>query len=126
MNKTWYKVVAAIVTPLFLFTACSTDAEPEPEAKVSATPMTQDEQFLAAFHEEFPELGTYGDENAIDLAHSACEALDAGIPVEDVARVLINTTEDPKIQEALAFSVGAGVAIYCPRHNDLIQNSSGS
>lgn len=59
---------------------------------------------------------TYGDDGLIGVAHSSCDALDAGATLMDMTNAVINAEFDV-IQAGTI--LGAGVAAYCPEHSDV-------
>lgn len=69
--------------------------------------------FLFTVRQEYPELAGVADDTLIGLAQAACRVLESGGTKTDVFRGLM---DDYKSAEALAYTIGAGVAVFCPKY----------
>ena len=124
MNKI-ISTIAALGLALSL-AACNSDPETAPEqptATVTKTvepesePLDRDAMYLNLVRDEYPDLAYIPDADIIGLAKSACGALDRGASGDDVARLILDNIS-PSERESIAFTVGAGVGVYCPEHVD--------
>lgn len=71
--------------------------------------------FLWTVRNEYPELAGVADDTLTGLAESACKVLESGGTKTDVFLALLDNS-DPENAEALAYTVGAGVAVFCPKY----------
>ena len=121
--------IASVLSALILavsLAACGGEAtpdKPQPTVTVTAEPETpepesQDEVFLGVVRDEYPVLEGLPDSQLVELATSACEVFDAGASARNVVDMIMQSSSNPDVQEAMAFTVGAGVGIYCPEHTD--------
>jgi Protein of unknown function (DUF732) len=54
--------------------------------------------------------------HAIEAGHFVCVKLDQGVPANDVASDVLNSSSMPAYHSG--FFVGAAIDAYCPRHKD--------
>lgn len=75
---------------------------------------TMDEKFLDVIHEEgiFVNLRA----QAIDLAKSTCDTLDAGASLQQIMNI---ATETMGVGDA-GFFIGASIGAYCPKYSYLV------
>lgn len=80
-------------------------------------PVDKEALFLQVVHENAPASNSVTDSKLIELAHAYCDALDAGVTVEDIALSAYQSGVPSKLAGAV---LGAGVVAYCPEHEHLI------
>lgn len=126
MNKIG-TILAGIVL-LFGMTACGGDeaaAPAQPTVTVTEAPEVDvEETFIEVVRDEYPELATIPDSDIIGIAQDACAMFDEGASAEDVFVVLIDTGASDEALEAMAFTIGAGTAAFCPEHEHLFDGGS--
>lgn len=69
-----------------------------------------------------PLVGSSGEKylaSSRKAAHRVCEALDSGVSMEVVLRVLVDTHDgNKKLIKVSAYAIGVGISQYCPEHTD--------
>lgn len=63
--------------------------------------------------------------NLIELGKSACDDLDDGQTIEDLANQVVGNLPDGWTYENVGTVIGAGIAAYCPEHQDQIDALEG-
>lgn len=119
MKHPIYRSVAAV-------TGCSTDDDTTSlfrhnaplSTTIDAPPsssalMTTDDVFLTVIGDEVPGAG----QQHIDLAHTVCDALEAGNSVRSVVVTMIEAG-GPLTAKQKGAILGAGVTAYCPDYTD--------
>lgn len=133
MRKTIVALVAAVA---FLSTGCtiqvgpesaptpveSTQAVPESPLPDTLSPEDTDEIFLSTIRNEYPFLQDIPDSDLIGLAKDACAMFDAGATPQDIFDI-IGSGGGQQVQEAMAYTIGSGVASYCPEYVDKFMDS---
>lgn len=61
--------------------------------------------------------GTTSDAELLDLGDAICEALDAGMPLDDLMAMGLESGMDPALLGAIH---GAAIGALCPEHDELI------
>lgn len=120
--------------------ACGGEAEPQPAQPTvtvtespTAEPETsepdaysREEAFIAVVRENQPVLDSIPDYELVSFAETACNAFDNGASLEDVFAAIVGNTSNGVMQEAMAFTIGAGVSAFCPQHEGLIEGGVGT
>ena len=122
------KIIAALLT-VFVLSGCTsgggTATETPTASAPSATPSNPDELFLSVIHEEYPQFaGGAADADMIALAHSTCDALDAGASMDAVMDAAIQSVGNKEDARLVGFVMGVGIAAYCPEHQHLLTGTS--
>lgn len=87
---------------------------PQPE------PQSKDAVFLDAVRSKSAELNSVPDYMLVDLAGNICDALQAGVPIEQVLTIGVNSGLSSTSVAAIA---AGAVVFYCPEQNDLTASS---
>jgi hypothetical protein len=104
------------------------DTNKEPDTSENTKPdpepvYTDDDLYIQALQEAYPDLAySFEQDRAvyIDYAKSSCLALQEGATSYDIFMVIYSTSDDPLVQEILAYAIGAGVSLYCPDYLPVI------
>jgi hypothetical protein len=93
------------------------------------------EQFMTDYSNQMMRMG-YGDyvrisaTRAINFAHSACNALDAGTSFEEIGRIMDQTVQnDDEANRRFFYSMSGtafvlGVTYFCPQHIDALRDAA--
>jgi hypothetical protein len=118
------KIIAAamIAASLMFATACSsgekeiqvvtvTATAPAPESPIYGSGVSADDQFLDAVRSRAPEVVTVTDSTLIATGRQVCDSLNAGLPIERVLQLGL----DSGLSSTTVAAVAAGaVVFYCP------------
>jgi Ca2+/Na+ antiporter len=104
------------------------DNNKEPDTSENTKPdpdpvYTDDDIYIQALQEAYPQLSNSFKQDRevyIEYAKSSCIALEAGATSYDIFDVIYSTSDDPLVQEILAYAIGAGVSLYCPDYLPVI------
>lgn len=120
------RIAAALIAAAAITTtaACTTDDDTSSvfrhQAPASTTvteqPKTKDDIFMTVIEDTIPGAGPAH----IDLAHTICEALDAGASPEEVVLTMLQAG-GPLDATQKGTLVGAAVPVYCPEHSDAME-----
>lgn len=102
------------------------EAVPTPSETPSEFGSEREDVFLSVVRENQPLLDSVPDAELVDLAKNACAMFDDGATIQDVFAVIINNTDNPDLQQAIAFVVGAGVPTFCPQHSEKVPGGQGT
>ncbi|QGJ95024.1 hypothetical protein SEA_REDWATTLEHOG_163 [Gordonia phage RedWattleHog] len=102
--------------PLPVVTTTTVDTPPPPTTTEIDSEWVADRAYIAALDQQGIDYPT--EQDAIDLGHSICEALDSGNSPQELIRVGVDASGMDS--QDVAFMVGAAIGSICPRHDDLI------
>ena len=104
-------------------TATATAPAPEPTTDDTPTPVLSTEQtFLKVVRDRYPITEGMPDATLVNLAESACGALDEGATGPEVIAQVVATDATAEHKRIIAYAIGAGVAAYCPVHKAKLRN----
>lgn len=130
------KLIAVASTLLLIIgvTGCSSNSSstPVPDPTYTSEPdptpthvYTTDEIYVSTVREFSPYYASfYTDSELINIASSACQYFRDGGDFETLAYSLVASLDssDPDFFSFVGFTIGAGVAAYCPQYSYLISS----
>jgi hypothetical protein len=111
---------AAPVTPVPSDDTTDTKQRANPRAGTGAMTDTEFGDFV---HKARPILADVPSASLVDLADSACNAFDRGATFGQVVSAITKSASTTEMANALGFTIGAGVRIYCPEHVEKLKQA---
>lgn len=113
------KILIVLFVALFGFSLSGCGEEKSYDSTGSSE-ASKAEVFLASVEGQYSYLEDVPDSDMIELASVSCEMLDNGGTRNDIVNMILGIDVDDETGEAIAFIIGAGVAVYCPEHTSKI------
>lgn len=108
-----------IIAALLLGAVGCSAGETQPQPTASSMHIEgQDQVYVRLLRNRYPEFNSVRDDLLTQTGRNICMKLDVGVPV---VNIVTQPVDPPLTREMWAYTVGAAVGIYCPKHEEEIR-----